>query len=305
MRSVLEWNSSVLIPKRLLKNQTIMHSWFQVPIYIQGCYKPRVLSSLVSGLLLILSIVEGFRSLKKGTQDSAMVAPKASKPRVTRNPDLVRGIGKYSRTKIYHKRGLWAIKAKNGGVFPRHDAKSPALKSEEKPPKFYPADDVKKPLVNKRKPKPTKLRSSITPGTVLIILAGRFKGKRVVFLNQLPSGLLLVTGPFKINGVPVRRVNQSYVIGTSTKVDISGVNTEKFDDKYFTKECEKKKKKVEGEFFEAEKEEKKTLPREKKDAQKELDASLIKAIEGVPDLKAYLSARFSLSSGMKPHELVF
>lgn len=63
-----------------------------------------------------------------------------------------------------------------------------------------------------------------------------------------------LTGPFKINGVPLRRVNQSYVIATSTKVDIAGVNTEKFDDKYFAKQVEKKKTKGEGEFFEAEKE---------------------------------------------------
>ena len=63
-----------------------------------------------------------------------------------------------------------------------------------------------------------------------------------------------VTGPFKVNGVPLRRVNQSYVIATSTKVDIAGLNVEKFDDKYFSKKVEKKKKKGEGEFFEAEKE---------------------------------------------------
>ncbi|XP_059434735.1 large ribosomal subunit protein eL6z-like [Corylus avellana] len=233
------------------------------------------------------------------------MAPKQKTPKVSRNPDLIRGVGKFSRSKMYHKRGLWAIKAKNGGVFPRHDAQPKAPSPAEKPPKFYPADDVKKPLVNKRKHKPTKLRASITPGTVLIILAGRFKGKRVVFLKQLSSGLLLVTGPFKINGVPLRRVNQSYIIATSTKVDISGVNVDKFDDKYFAKEAQKKKKKGEGEFFEAEKEEKNVLPQEKKDDQKTVDTPLIKFIEGVADLKAYLAARFSLKSGMKPHELKF
>ncbi|KAA8515708.1 hypothetical protein F0562_018681 [Nyssa sinensis] len=233
------------------------------------------------------------------------MAPKQKTPKVSRNPDLIRGVGKYSRSKMYHKRGLWAIKAKNGGVFPRHDKKPVEPKPAEKPPKFYPADDVKKPFVNKRKPNPTKLKASITPGTVLIILAGRFKGKRVVFLKQLSSGLLLVTGPFKINGVPLRRVNQSYVIGTSTKVDISGVSVEKFDDKYFGKQAEKKKKKGEGEFFEAEKEEKNVLPQDKKDDQKAVDAPLIKCIEAVPDLKFYLAARFSLKAGMKPHELAF
>ncbi|PNX58488.1 60S ribosomal protein l6-like, partial [Trifolium pratense] len=112
-------------------------------------------------------------------------------------------------------------------------------------------------------------------------------------------------GPFKINGVPLRRVNQAYVIGTSTKVDISSVNVDKFDDKYFSKESPKKTKKGEGEFFEADKEDKKVLPQEKKDDQKTVDAGLLKAIESVPDLKTYLGARFSLKAGVKPHELLF
>uniref|UniRef100_A0A0C9QLQ9 60S ribosomal protein L6 n=1 Tax=Wollemia nobilis TaxID=56998 RepID=A0A0C9QLQ9_9CONI len=232
------------------------------------------------------------------------MAAKTGKARKSRNPELIRGIGKYSRSKMYHKKGLWAIKVKNDGSFPQHAKPAPEPKAEAKPPRFYAPDDVPKPLINRRKHKPTKLRPSITEGTVLILLAGRFKGKRVVFLKQLPSGLLLITGPFKVNGVPIRRVNQAYVIATSTKIDVSGVDVSKYTDKYFEKEVVKHKK-SEEQFFEAEKEEKKSLPPERKEDQKELDGQVLKVMEAVPDLKQYLSARFSLRSGMKPHELVF
>ena len=101
---------------------------------------------------------------------------------------------------------------------------------------MYPADDVKKTVIKtNKKPKIAKLRKSITPGSVLIVLAGRFKGRRVVFLKQLPSGLLLVTGPYEVNGVPLRRINQSYCLSTSTKVSLEGLNLSEINECFFKK----------------------------------------------------------------------
>jgi len=51
-------------------------------------------------------------------------------------------------------------------------------------PKWYSAEDIKTPFKRRqRAPKPTKLRKNIKPGQVLIVLSGRYRGRRVVFLK--------------------------------------------------------------------------------------------------------------------------
>uniref|UniRef100_A0A7S3A2Q9 60S ribosomal protein L6 n=1 Tax=Rhodosorus marinus TaxID=101924 RepID=A0A7S3A2Q9_9RHOD len=172
---------------------------------------------------------------------------------------------------------------------------------------YYPADDVKKPLPSRKHiHKPTKLRSSITPGTILILLAGNHRGKRVVFLKQLDTGLLLVTGPYSVNGVPLRKVDQAYVIATSTKIDVSGVDVSKFDGKYFKKDKSKKSKKTEEDFMAVEGAEKKSeIPEGKVADQKTVDSAIMTELKKEEMLIAYLGARFSLTKGQYPHKMVF
>merc|ERR1712205_43413 len=153
--------------------------------------------------------------------------------------------------------------------------------------RYYAAEDVKKKLNNHHNNnKQTKLRKSISPGTVLILLAGKFKGQRVVFLKQLDSGLLLITGPYKVNGVPLRRVPQSYVIATQTSVDVSDVKVPaEVNDEFFKKPRQAKKKDDEL-FFEKEKES--TIDDARKAIQAKVDDSLVAAISKTSLLKAYL-----------------
>ncbi|PLN83817.1 60S ribosomal protein L6 [Aspergillus taichungensis] len=185
--------------------------------------------------------------------------------------------------------------------------KGQRLVPAQKAQKWYPVDDESQPKKVRKTIRPTKLRESLKPGTILILLAGRFRGKRVVLLKHLDQGVLLVTGPFKINGVPLRRVNSRYVIATSTSVDISAVDSktlEKVSAKdYFTKDKATEKKSEEAFFKQGEKPQKKVVASARASDQKAVDQSILASVKKENYLGSYLASTFSLRNGDKPHEM--
>lgn len=121
-------------------------------------------------------------------------------------------------------------------------------------------------------------------------------------------------GPYAVNGVPLRRVNQAYVIATSTAADVSGVKlpaelagADRVAESKFFKATVTEVAKGRAGFFAAQKaaEEKKGGASEaRKSAQVAVDGS-IKLKAGDKDLTAYLKATFALSKGDLPHAMKF
>lgn len=155
-------------------------------------------------------------------------------------------------------------------------------------------------------------KQGIEPGRVLIVLAGRHRGKRVVCLGTLPSGLLLVSGPFKLNACPLRRMHQQFVIVTSTKLDLGSFKVPAhINDKYFKvkKDNSSKGKKAAsgGEIFATKKAAWKPDEQRKTD-QITVDKAILDVIRKNADKKillSYLGSYFQLRNNMYPHKMKF
>jgi large subunit ribosomal protein L6e len=168
----------------------------------------------------------------------------------------------------------------------------------------YPVTDEKKHFKRAiKKVRQTRLRQDIQPGQVLILLSGRFRGRRVVFLKQLLSGLLLVTGPYKVNGVPLKRVNQAYVLPTKTRVSLGAITgLDKVDDEFFSKKVSVKRNATKlSDFVEDPQKKRERITEDRRNSQNTVDTEVLKSVRTVPLLKEYLQNRFGLKNGDKPH----
>ncbi|XP_061396311.1 large ribosomal subunit protein eL6 [Musca vetustissima] len=240
------------------------------------------------------------------------------------NTYLHGGVLRYSKSQMYKRRAQWRLKGTKRPVVKtlKKDIKKvkkiggPKNGGErtvyvQKPKANYPTKRFvkKRPAKNVFSKHQRKVRSNLKPGTVLILLAGRHQGKRVVLLKSLSSGLLLVTGPFCLNSCPLRRVSQRYVIGTSTRIDLGDYKVpETLDDAYFRRlKLNKQKKSAEGDIFATKKE--RFVPNEqRKKDQKEVDTAVLKAIKAHADGKfvaKYLKSMFALHSSQYPHRMRF
>lgn len=245
---------------------------------------------------------------------------KKGKPR---NYDLGCGVYRFSRTRMYHKKALYKFIGKKTAKSEKPKKQLTVIKEIrgeknggkrtvylKKRTKSYPtANRIRRHAMKKCFSQHKRnIRPSLKPGAVLILLAGCHKGRRVVLLKTLPTGLLLVTGPFTVNSVPLRRVHPNYVIATATHIDISSVKLpETINDKYFKRVKQTKAKKDDGDIFASKKEPYKPSEQRKTD-QKVIDKQVMAAIKKNPErsmLFRYLSAMFGLKSSQYPHRMKF
>ena len=71
------------------------------------------------------------------------------------------------------------------------------------------------------------------PGTILILLNKKMQGKKAILLKTTESNLFIISGPFSLNGISLRRVNPRYTISTENKIDLQNLSLQNLNDEYF------------------------------------------------------------------------
>lgn len=126
--------------------------------------------------------------------------------------------------------------------------------------------------------KPRVARSDLLKGMVVVVLEGVFASRRVVYLKGLEGNLALCAGPRSVNGIPLFKIDERYLLATSTVLDIS-VDADGKDAVL-----------AERDVY--------TMPMdvEMTDEEKRVDEEVAKAVKKVEFMKAYLAEPFEIDT---------
>ncbi|CAG0922363.1 unnamed protein product [Notodromas monacha] len=262
---------------------------------------------------------------KRSTRVKGPAPKKVGRPR---NYALVPGLMRFSKARMYQRKALY--KRIKHGERPAHVGEG-----APKPRKISKRAAPRRPL---------PLKKSLTPGTICILLSGRHKGKRVVFLKQLRTGLILVNGKiafiscYNTSAVILRsytpRKTSSYVYSSFGQLTSEDTYIGIYDEMLFVighiygvlfvqRLCESFYRSFPREQMSIAphrrfgpvamskndtKKERYVVSDDKKKDQKEVDKVILTAMRKHPDAKLmwkYLRAVFGLRHGMFPHKRLF
>ncbi|KAM0671339.1 60S ribosomal protein L6 [Ordospora colligata] len=127
--------------------------------------------------------------------------------------------------------------------------------------------------------KPRVSRSDLTSGMIVVVLEGVYAAKRVVYLKSLENNLTLCVGPRSINGVGLFKIDERYLLATSTvlKIDVDA----KID-------CEN--------VFLAERDVYALPNAGASSTEQKIDEQVMKAVKAVEYMKTYLSEQFEIDA---------
>ncbi|KMV65703.1 ribosomal protein L14E/L6E/L27E [Encephalitozoon cuniculi EcunIII-L] len=148
---------------------------------------------------------------------------------------------------------------------------------------LYMPDDIPR-FVEKYKArtarKPRVRRTDLVKGMVVVVLEGVFASRRVVYLKGLEDNIALCAGPKSINGIPLFRIDERYLLATSTVLDLNMDIDIDGKDTVLT----------ERDVYAV------PMDVEMTDAERKIDEEIAKAARRVEYMKSYLSEPFEIDA---------
>lgn len=127
-------------------------------------------------------------------------------------------------------------------------------------------------------------RTDLETGMITVVCEGIYESKKVFYLKGLDNNLVICAGIRDVNGVPFFKIDESYLLATSTKipVNINEITVKENEVPLITKD-----KSIE------------IMEVDYSDKMNQIEKSLLEEVKKVDFLKSYLSAPFEIDNSVE------